>query len=78
MSKEKDKIKGKGKSKGSMPSKVSKDTGPRRGWLGDLTGGILPDGGLYIGRSETVLGGQQGWGNPWTVKGSLHSKTVRD
>ena len=53
-------------------SRVSNDKGPRRGWLGDLTDGILPDDGLCIGRSKTVPGGQQGWGNPWKANGSLH------
>ena len=40
---------------------MSSDNRPRRGWLGDLTGGMLPDDGLYIARSKSVLGGQQGW-----------------
>ena len=44
-----------------------------RGWLGDLTNGILPDDGLRTGRSKTVPGWQQGWGNPWKADGSLHS-----
>ena len=60
-------------SKEVRPPRVSNDKGPRRGWLGDLTDGILPDDGLYIGRSKTVPGGQQGWGNPWKANGSLHS-----
>ena len=34
-------------------SRVSNDKGPRRGWLGDLIGGILPDDGLYVDRSRT-------------------------
>ena len=42
------------------------DKGPRRGWLGDLTDGILSDVGLYIGRSRN---------RPWRAArmGSLHS-----
>ena len=52
---------------------MSNDKGPRCGLLGGLTDRILSDGGLYIGRSKTVLGGQQGWGNPWKPNGSLHS-----
>ena len=52
---------------------MSNDKGPGLGWLGDLINGILPDDGLYIGRSKTVPGGQQGWGNLWKANGSLHS-----
>ena len=55
------------------PPRASNDKGHRRGWLGDLADGIFPDDGLYTGRSKTVLGGQQGLGNPWKANGSLHS-----
>ena len=55
-------------------ARVSNENGPWRVWLGDLTSGMLPDDGLYIDRSKSVPGGQQGWGNPWKVNdASLHS-----
>ena len=55
---------------------MSNGSGSRRGWLWDLTEGILPDDGLCIGTSGTVPGGQQGWGDPWKVNGSLRSQKV--
>ena len=39
---------------------MSNDNGPRRGWLGDLTGGILPDDGLYIRREPFLAGNKDG------------------
>ena len=54
-------------SKEDRAPRVSNGNGPRRGWLGDLIGGMSPDEGPYIGRSKSVLVGQQGWGNPWKV-----------
>ena len=59
-------------SKKNRGPRVSNDNGSRRGWLGYLTEGILPDDGLCIGRSGTVPCGQQG--NRWKVNGSLHSQ----
>ena len=57
---------------------MSSGGGPRRGWLGDLAGGRLPDDGLYIGRSLFVYGGQQGRGNLWKVNDvrSAHIKQL--
>ena len=60
--------------------RINSNSDPRRGCLANaVTADTLPEDGLYIGRSTSVPGGQQGWGNPWKVNDDTvhsHQKVV--
>ena len=65
--------KGKGKkqrrqSEEGRTIRMNSNNDPERGCVADVTReDTLPEDGFHMGRSKSVLGGQQGSGNPWRV-----------